>query len=92
MDEVRVQERVPTTSRVEDLPAAEIEAIPVEEVQECGNGENCWRVFGRCGRTRKFGRDAVDQLAASILVGLFDHRWSVDSYRCRDEAQFLIPG
>jgi hypothetical protein len=85
MDEVRVQKRDPTTSRVEDLPAAEIEAIPVEEVQECCDLENCRCALGPCGRSRKFRWDAVDPLGASILGGLFHHSWSAVCYSCRDE-------
>lgn len=54
MDEVCVKEGDAATARVDDLPAAEIEAVPVEEVQESGDGENGGCAFCPCGRRREF--------------------------------------
>lgn len=66
VNEVRVQEGDTVASRVHDLPAAEVETIPFEEVQKGGDGENGRRAFCPCGRRQWIGFDAVDQRGLSV--------------------------
>jgi hypothetical protein len=51
------------------ISAAEVEAVPAEEVKQGCDGENGGCAFGPCGRHRRVGWDVCDQRALSMLDG-----------------------
>ena len=82
VDEIRVQERYVTTSRIDDLFATEIEAIPVEEIQQRCDGENGRCAVGPCARTLRFEFNAIRHRVLSITnpSSIIDRNLSIVKY------------
>lgn len=83
VNEVSVKERDAAASRVNDLPAAEVLAIPIEEVEQRRDRKNGRSAFSPNGLCERLGWDFFNQRDTSVLEGFLDHRWSaVSRSRC----------
>lgn len=73
MDEIRVEKRDSTSSRVQCPLPAEVEAIPVEEVEQSCDGQKGGPALGPLGRRLVFRFDDFGHRSLSTQKGLIDN-------------------